>query len=200
MNIAKATYLSIGFVAATMVANIMSLRMIAPFGIVVDAGALLYPVTFVLRDVLHRNAGLQAANRAVTASVVCNIAMFALFALVAALPADMATGPQTEFGRVLVPGALIVAGSVVGQFVSERLDGRIYHAIWKDGAGSAVRAMLVSNLVTIPIDSVLMCGIAFGFTVPLASVALTTASNVVIKYLVMAVSVAAVAAMEKKAA
>ena len=189
MDANKATYLSIGFVAVTMIANVMSLRMIAPLGIVMDAGALLYPVTFILRDMLHRSSGLNAANRAVTASVICNVAMFALFAVAAWLPADPETGAQLEFGRVLMPGALIVLGSVVAQFVSERLDGRIYQSIWRDGEGSHTKAMLISNLISIPVDSVLMCGIAFGLTVPLASVALTTLSNIGIKYIVMVVVV-----------
>lgn len=197
MNANKATYLSIGFVAATMIANVMSLRMIAPLGIVMDAGALLYPVTFVLRDVLHRSSGLGAANRAVTASVVCNIAMFALFAVAAWLPADPGTGPQAEFGQVLMPGMLIVLGSVVAQFVSERLDGRIFQSIWRNGEGSSVKAMLVSNLICIPVDSIIMCGIAFGLTVPIASVALTTLSNIGIKYVVMIVVVLAALGSER---
>ncbi|MBR2522720.1 MAG: hypothetical protein IKE61_06315, partial [Coriobacteriales bacterium] len=43
-------FVSAAFIAATMTANIMSLRMIAPLGLVMDAGTLLYPITFVLRD------------------------------------------------------------------------------------------------------------------------------------------------------
>lgn len=192
--IRAAAVLSSLFVAATMAANIMSLRMIAPLGIVMDAGALLYPVTFVVRDMLHRRCGLGAANRAVTVSVVCNICMFALFWLASALPADMTTGTQEAFGQVLLPGALIVLGSVVAQFISERLDGRIFQRIWRDGEGSHIRAALVSNLVSIPVDSAIMCGIAFGFTVPFASVAMATLANIAIKYVVMGISLVAYAA------
>lgn len=192
----SAVLLSAVFVAATMAANIMSLRMIAPLSIVMDAGALLYPVTFVVRDLLHRRCGLSAANHAVTISVFCNVCMFALFWLASALPADLTTGTQEAFGQVLLPGALIVLGSVVAQFISERLDGRIFQRIWRDGEGSHIKAALVSNVISIPVDSAIMCGIAFGFTVPLGSVVAATLANIAIKYVVMAISLVVYAAAE----
>ena len=68
-----AMFLATAFVAATMTANIMSLRMVAPLGIVMDAGTLLYPITFILRDALHRRSGLKASNSAVTLSACCNL-------------------------------------------------------------------------------------------------------------------------------
>lgn len=193
-----AMFLATAFVAATMTANIMSLRMVAPLGIVMDAGTLLYPITFILRDALHRRSGLKASNSAVTLSVCCNLAMFALFAFVAWLPFDSATGEQTEFGMVLIPGMLIVIGSVCGQFIGERIDGRIFHKIWKDGEGSHVKAALLSNLISIPIDTIIMCCIAFGLTVPVETLVSTIGANIVIKYVIMLASVVVYAALSRR--
>lgn len=193
-----AMYLATAFVAATMTANIMSLRMVAPLGIVMDAGTLLYPVTFILRDALHRRAGLKASNAAVALSAVCNAAMFALFAFAAWLPFDPSTGEQAEFGMVLLPGLLIVTGSVCGQFIGENIDGRIFHKVWKGGEGSHVKAALCSNVVSIPIDTVIMCCIAFGLTVPLDTLAATIGANIAIKYVVMLASVAVYAAASRR--
>jgi len=182
--------LAVSYVSAAIASNIMSLRMIAPLGIVMDAGTLLYPITFVLRDELHCRAGLRTCNITINMGVICNVVIFALFGLVAWLPADLTTGPQTEFGQVLMPGVLVVAGSVTGMFVSERIDGYIFERLYRGGAGSHLKAATLSNLVSIPIDSALMSGIAFGFTIPLASVVETCVANIVIKYVVMAVAVA----------
>ncbi|MCR5846160.1 MAG: queuosine precursor transporter [bacterium] len=181
-------FVSAAFIAATMTANIMSLRMIAPLGLVMDAGTLLYPITFVLRDILHRKAGLRAANNTITASVLTNIAMFSLFAITSWMPADMGTGPQTEFALVLMPGFLIVAGSVVAQFIAERIDGRIFQHFYRNGEGSHIKAAFISNLISIPLDSVIMCSIAFGFTIPFESLVLTIGSNILMKYVVMLVA------------
>lgn len=189
-----AMILATAFVAATMTANVMSLRMVSPLGVAMDAGTLLYPVTFVLRDALHKRAGLRASNAAVTLSAACNATMFAMFAFAAWLPYDPATGEQMEFGAVLLPGALIVVGSVCGQFIGERIDGRIFHKVWKGGNGSHVKAALCSNAVSIPIDTAIMCTIAFGLVVTPDTLASTILANIAVKYVVMIASVAFYAA------
>lgn len=188
--------LTVLFVACTMAANIMALRMVEVAGVVTDAGALIYPVTFVIRDALHRKAGLRESNAAITLSAVCSACMFALFALAASLPADMATGPQEEFGRVLLPGVLIVIGSVAGQFVSERVDGRIYHAVAKGERFTL--AALISNLVSIPLDSVVVCVIAFSLTVPAETLVSVIFANMGIKYAMMLLFVVGMAANDKR--
>lgn len=192
-----AVYCTVAFVAATMIANIMSLRMVSPLGIVMDAGTLLYPVTFLIRDHLHREDGLRSANMAVTLSVVCNILMFSLFAFAAWLPFDPITGEQKEFGMVLLPGFLIVIGSVVGQFVGERIDGRIYHKIYGKEKKNHIRAALISNSVSIPIDTTLVCLIAFSLTIPFDAVLSDIGTNMVIKYMVMGASVLVMILAEK---
>lgn len=189
--------LTVLFVACTMAANIMSLRMVEIAGIVTDAGALIYPITFVIRDALHRKAGLKESNAAITLSAVCSACMFALFALTASLPADLATGPQEEFGRVLLPGVLIVVGSVAGQFVSERVDGRIYHAVAKGERFTL--AALVSNIVSIPLDSVIVCVIAFSLTVPVETLVSVIFANIGIKYAMMLIFVVGMAANDRRA-
>lgn len=198
MHSNKTLYLAVAFVALTMIANILSLRMVSLGGIITDAGSLLYPLTFIARDALHRNGGLKTADRTITASALANVAMFALFAAAAALPYDPATGPQAEFGYVLLPGAMIVAASIAAQFVGERIDGRIFHRIYKDGEGSHTKAALASNLVSIPIDTAIFCAIAFGFTIPFESVVATFFTIAAIKYVVMFASVAVYGAVSSR--
>lgn len=176
--------LAVIFIGATMTANIMSLRMVAPLGIVFDAGTVLYPITFLVRDQIHRRAGKRFSDTVVLVSALANLAMFACFFIAAWMPADQTTGPQEEFARVLLPGILIVLGSVVGQYVAERIDGVIYHRIYREGAGSATRAAVFSNLVSIPIDSALMSTIAFAATVPFVSYASAMGVNIVLKYVI----------------
>lgn len=189
--------LTVIFVACTMAANIMSMRMVDVAGIITDAGALLYPMTFIVRDALHRSSGIKEANSAVTLSAVCNSLMFAMFALTASLPADPATGPQEEFGYVLLPGAMLVLGSIAGQFVSERVDGRIYHAVAK--GEHYTRAALVSNTVSIPLDTLIVCLIGFGLTVPFETLVSVIVANIGIKYAMMLVFVAGMAIRDAKA-
>lgn len=180
--------LTLAFTVATMTANVMSLRMVAPLGLAMDAGTLLYPVTFLIRDAIHRRAGLRASDGAVRASVASNLFMFAMFAFAAWLPHDKSAGPQEEFAAVLLPGLLIVIGSIAGQYIGETVDGRVFHMVARrDGH---VRAALVSNLVSIPIDTAVMCGIAFG-SLGWGAFFSTVMANVAVKYAVMLLSLGA---------
>lgn len=170
------------FVGATMTANIMSLRMVAPLGIVMDAGTILYPLTFIVRDQIHQRAGKKHSDTVVLISALANVAMFGCFFITAWLPYDEMTGEQAEFATVLLPGILIVLGSVAGQYIAERIDGLIYHRIYRGGEGSPHKAALLSNLVSIPIDTITMTTIAFAATIPFESYVSTTAVNILLKY------------------
>lgn len=186
--------LTLAFTVATMIANVMSLRMVAPFGVAMDAGTLLYPVTFLIRDAIHRRAGLRASDRAVRASVASNLLMFAMFAFAAWLPYDESIGPQEEFASVLLPGFLVVIGSIAGQYAGETVDGRVFHRV--NRKVGHMGAALASNLISIPIDTAIMCGIAFG-SLGWGAFLSTVTANVAVKYAVMLLSLG-VMAMSKQ--
>ena len=85
------------YVAAQMMADIASLRIIDVAGNAVDAGTLIYPFTFTLRDLAHKIAGKDAARTLIFLAAGINLVMAGFFWLVADLPADSATGPLASF-------------------------------------------------------------------------------------------------------
>jgi uncharacterized integral membrane protein (TIGR00697 family) len=107
------------YVAAQMMADVASLRIITLGGFAVDAGTLVYPLTFTLRDLIHKIGGKSAARTVIALAAVINLVMAAFFGLVGRLPADEVTGPQLEFGRVLAPVWGIVVASIVAEVVAE---------------------------------------------------------------------------------
>ncbi len=50
------------YIAAQMLADITSLKIVSIFGMSVDAGTLIYPLTFTIRDLVHKVAGRRAAR------------------------------------------------------------------------------------------------------------------------------------------
>jgi uncharacterized integral membrane protein (TIGR00697 family) len=151
------------YIAAQMLADIASLRIISLAGFAVDAGTLVYPFTFTLRDLVHKMAGKSAARTLIFAAALINLAMAGLFWLVSVLPADLATGPQTTFGEVLAPVWRIVLASIVAEVLSELVDTEVYQR-WVDRFERRLQwgRVLVSNAVAIPLDSALFVTIAFG--------------------------------------
>jgi uncharacterized integral membrane protein (TIGR00697 family) len=149
------------YVAAQMMADVASLRIISVGGYAVDAGTLIYPFTFTLRDMIHKIGGKAAARTVIFMAAAINVLMAAFFGLVGRLPADQATGPQLEFGEVLAPVWAIVVASIVAEVVAELIDTEAY-SMWVRRFGERYQwgRVLASNAVAIPVDSALFVGIA----------------------------------------
>ncbi len=178
------------YIAAQMLADIASLRIISVAGFAVDAGTLVYPFTFTLRDLVHKIAGKSAARTLIFAAALINLAMAGLFWVVSQLPADLATGPQTTFGEVLAPVWRIVLASIVAEVVSELVDTEVYQR-WVDRFRERHQwgRVLASNSIAVPLDSVLFVSIAFIGVLPSAVVWEVFWVNVVIKGLVTLISI-----------
>lgn len=179
------------YVAAQMLADIGSLRIIAVGGHAVDAGTLIYPFTFTLRDLVHKIAGKAAARTLIFLAAVINLVMAGFFWLTARLPPDSFTGPQTEFGQVLSPVWGIVVASIVAEVVSELIDTAAYSRwVARFGQRRQWGRVLVSNAIAIPVDSALFVGLATVFGVFPSGVAWSIFwVNVVFKTVVTLVSI-----------
>lgn len=158
--------LSAAYIAAQILSDVTSLKIISIAGRSVDAGTLVYPFTFTLRDLVHKVAGRQVARALIFTAAVVNLAMAALFWLVDAIPGSPDVGPQLAFGDVLAPVWRIVIASIVAEVVSELVDTEVYSAwVARFGRIRQWGRVLASNGVAIPIDSGLFVVLAFAGTV-----------------------------------
>lgn len=182
--------LAAGYVAAQMLADIASLKIIVVFGRAVDAGTLVYPFTFTLRDMVHKLAGRQVARTLIFTAAGINVAMAALFWIVAEWTGDPGAGDQMAFGEVLAPVWRIVLASIVAEVVSELIDTEAY-VRWVDRFGARLQwgRVLSSNAIALPIDSAIFVLIAFAGDLPGALIWEIFWLNVVFKGAVTLVSI-----------
>ena len=187
---------SAGYVACSLMANVMSVRILrlgpdwASFSI--DAGTLTYPLTFTLRDLVHKVGGRWAARVVILSGAAFNIVLAVGLYLTAVLPADIAvtTPAQEFFGPVLNPVTRIVAASVIAQVIAEFADTEVYHRfVLRFGHRAQWGRVLTSNAVAIPIDSILFVAIAFGGDVPLSVAVSIIWANIAVKGLATLLSV-----------
>lgn len=185
-----------GYVACSILANVMSVRILrvgpdwASFS--VDAGTLTYPLTFTLRDLVHKVGGRRTARTVILATAGLNVvAALALWAT-ASLPGDpaVASAAQDWFGPVLNPVLRITAASVVAQVIAELLDTEVYHRfVQRFGHRRQWGRVLTSNAVSVPVDSVVFVAIAFGGVVPFGVAVSIVWANIVVKGLTSMLSV-----------
>ena len=177
------------YVAAQLLSNVTSLRILTIAKFSIDAGTLVYPFTFTLRDLVHKSGGIRVARAIVVTAAAANLFMAGLYWLVARLPADPSVGPQLAFGQVLSPTWRLVFASIVAQIASELVDGEVYQ-LWVNKLGHKLQWMRVlsSNSVSVPLDSALFCGLAFIGRMPFVVVVSIFWANVIVKGITTLVS------------
>lgn len=175
-------FVSVAYIAAQMLADISSLKIVMFAGLSMDAGTFIYPITFTLRDMAHKVAGIKAARILIALAAIVNVFMAIFFAFVSYLPGDPQVGDQSEFANVLSPIWRLVAASIIAEVVSEIIDTEAYR-IWttKITKKHQWARVLVSNSFSVPIDSILFCWIAFSGSMPNVVVWAIVWSNILIK-------------------
>lgn len=178
----QAIFVSVAYIAAQMIADIASLKILTIAGFSIDGGTLVYAITFTLRDLVHKTAGVKTARGLIVAGGIINLVMAGMFWLVAKLPADPSVGPQEAFNSVLSPVWRIVIASITAEVLAELMDTEMYQ-LWinKFGKKHQWLRVLTSNSISIPIDSLIFCWIAFGGVYPAVVVWSIVLSNILIK-------------------
>jgi len=170
------------YCAAQMIADVLSLKIASVAGLSIDAGTFIYPLTFTLRDLVHKLLGRAAARAVILAAGVINLVMAGLFRFAAWLPPDPSWPLQREFAAVLTPVWRIVAASIIAELVSELADTEVYH-LWVTRITRRYQwlRVLVSNAFSIPVDSLVFSWGAFGGQYSGATVWSIFLSNVIVK-------------------
>lgn len=155
------------YIAAQMLSDITSLKIALVAGLSIDAGTFIYPITFTLRDLAHKTVGVAGTRVLILTAAVINIVMAFAFWFTAQLPADPLVGPQTSYAEVLSPVWRIVVASILAEVIAELIDTEIYQ-LWVTRVTRRYQwaRVLVSNVVSVPIDSVIFGIVAFAGVLP----------------------------------
>lgn len=130
------------------------------FGFVVTpAGALLFAVVFVVRDMLHKLAGAAFVTRIILIGVLANLVIAAFMYLMTFIPAP-SFRPSVNFDAVFRMSLGIVIGSEIATMISQWVNTWVYQKLWDKDWTSWGRTF-ISNLVSLPVDAFFFVIIAF---------------------------------------
>jgi uncharacterized integral membrane protein (TIGR00697 family) len=157
-----AVILVAAYIAAQMVSDIASLKIGVVFGLAVDMGTFIYPITFTLRDLVHKTLGKRNAQRLIVIAGVVNFLMVLYLMWAAAVPADPGSYGGPEFSLVFAPLWRIVVASIIAEVVSELVDTEVYHLfVRRVTTRYQWLRVLVSNSISVPIDNIIFVLLAF---------------------------------------
>ena len=153
---------SVAYVAAQMVADISNLRNLTIFGLSVSAFSIAYPLTFTLRDMVHKLAGPHVARTLIIAAAVIYLIVQAFFGIISSLPPELTEAERITFGQLMSPEWRFLMAAVVASVVSQLVDTEVYTRwVARFGQEKQWGRVLVSNAISIPLDRILFLLLAF---------------------------------------
>ncbi len=190
------------YAAAQMLSDITSVKVGEVAGLAVDMGTFIYPITFTLRDLVHKVLGKRNAQVLIITAAVVNLLMVIYTSWTASVPSDPGADPDGSFSAAysLVWGPLwrITLASIVAEVVSELADTEVYHwFVTKVTRDRQWLRVLLSNGVSVPLDNAIFAVGAFGalpgledhfLTAPWSTVWEIFVFNLIVKFAVTLVS------------
>ncbi len=150
------------FVGVLLISNIGATKLIAFGPLITDGGAFLFPLAYVIGDVLSEVYGLRAAHRAIWLGFVMLVLAAVTFWFVQISPPAHGYNNQAAFEAVLGFVPRIVAASISGYLVGQLLNAYVLVRIKERTAERALWLRLIGSTVVGELaDTVVFCTIAF---------------------------------------
>lgn len=158
------------FLVSLVVANIIAVKLFVLSGIILSAGIIPYPVTFLCTDLVSEVYGSRRAN--VLVLVGFGLSLYVLFLLNIGQVATPLDGKvQSAYDTIFGGSSRAIIASMIAYLVAQLLDVRLFH-YWKnltDGKHLWLRNN-GSTLISQMIDTVLVVSILFYDTLPVATI------------------------------
>lgn len=160
------------FVALLLVSNIAATKGISFGPIITDGGAFLFPLTYILGDVLAEVYGLKAANKVILTGFAMTLLAAGTFHLVMISPGAPDYTNQQAFEAVLGVVPRILAASVAGYLFGQLLNALVLVKVKQRTSERHLWARLIGSTVVGEFaDTLVFCSIAAG------AIGITTAGD-----------------------
>ena len=186
------------YISFQLFANILSTKiaLLPILNMSIDGGTVIYPLTFTLRDFVHKTCGKIIARQVIFIAAGLNLIMFGLFWLVGRMTPDPVWGFQAAYEPILLPIGRIVLASIIAQVISELIDTEVFSIIYK--RTNDILAVLGSNFIGLLVDSFIFGLIAFAGVLPLATVWQIILTNIVVKLIMSLASAPSIKLIKRK--
>ena len=148
------------FVTCLITANILAVKLIAPFGFLLPAGVIIFPLSYLFGDVLTEVYGYQAARFTIWLGFLCNLLVVIAFMIGGLMPAASTWHNQDAYNVILGLTPRILAASfisyVCGEFANAFTMAKLKIAtkgkwLWTRTIGSTIIGEGLDSLIFISI-------------------------------------------------
>ena len=158
------------FITCLITANIIAVKLISIFGLVVPVAIIIFPISYILGDVLTEVYGYRQARRVIWLGFFCNLILVAAIWLGQLLPAASFWDGQTAYERILGYAPRILAASFLAYLLGEFSNSFVLAKMKIATNGRWLWTRTIgSTLVGQGLDSLVFITLAFVGTIPLAA-------------------------------
>jgi hypothetical protein len=155
------------FITCLLTANIIAVKLILVAGAVLPVAIVIFPLSYVVADVLTEVWGYGTARRVIWLGFVCNAIMVLAIWVGGQIPAAPFWRGQTAYGEILGQSPRILAASFVAYLAGEFTNSFVLAKLKIATGGRHLWMRTIgSTIVGEGLDSLLFIAIAFGGTVP----------------------------------
>ncbi len=155
------------FVTCLIAANITAVKLIAVFGLLLPAAIVIFPISYILGDVLTEVYGYRQARRVIWLGFVCNLIVVATIWIGGVLPAAEFWDGQAAYERILGLAPRILLASFLAYLVGEFANAFVLAKMKIATQGRWLWARTIgSTLVGQGLDSLIFITLAFAGTIP----------------------------------
>ncbi|MFN8515594.1 MAG: queuosine precursor transporter [Thermomicrobiales bacterium] len=170
------------FVTCLITANVIAVKLVAIGGQILPAGIVIFPVSYILGDVLTEVYGLRRARLVIWTGFGCNALFVAAAWLGGILPAAGFWDGQPAYERILGFTPRLLAASLVAYLVGEFANAYVLTWLKALTRGRWLWTRTIgSTLVGEGLDSLLFVGLAFAGILPVRTLLITAATQWLIK-------------------
>jgi uncharacterized integral membrane protein (TIGR00697 family) len=155
------------FITCLITANIIAVKLVSVFGLLLPAAVIVFPISYILGDVLTEVYGYRQARSVIWLGFFCNLVLVLFIWLGGLLPPAAFWDGQSAYARILGYTPRILAASFLAYLVGEFSNSFVLAKmkIVSNGRHLWMRT-IGSTLVGQGLDSVVFITIAFAGTIP----------------------------------
>lgn len=175
------------YVACLLISNVTAVKTfsLGPFSL--PAAVLLFPVVYIVNDLLAEVYGFKKARFAIYLGFTLNLLMVSYFSLAIALPAGPFFGAQEAFATILGSTPRMLVASLVAYLVGSTLNAKIMVSMRDASKGKGGLALfarcIISTFFGEACDSLIFITIAFVSSMPYSQILIMVATQATFKTL-----------------
>lgn len=157
------------FVTCLLLSNIAAVKLIAVGPLTLTAAVILFPITYIVNDLLAEVYGYERARVTIWLGFAMNLLMVGFFALTIIMPSPVFFAHQDAYKVILGNTPRTLAASLIAYLIGSTLNAKVMVALKeREGAHKGLfKRCIFSTLIGELADSIIFVTLGFLFTMPL---------------------------------